>query len=81
MTSRLKINVQASGAYASPHIRLLEYDQRFNVFDEEFVHYTYETPTRLPGKYSPQQWLMFGADQGSGDERVLQPHSVRSSVS
>ena len=45
-------NLLASGAYGSPQTRLLEYDQRFDVFDDEFVHYNYETPMRLPGKYA-----------------------------
>lgn len=30
-------------------ISLLEYDHRFDVFDE-FVHYDFENPLKLPGK-------------------------------
>lgn len=39
---------QVSGSEA-PRITLLEFDRRFGVF-AEFVHYDYQTPTKLPGK-------------------------------
>ena len=44
-------NMLAGGTYASPQVRLLEHDHRFEVFEDEFVHYSFETPMRLPGKY------------------------------
>ncbi|KAL2045503.1 hypothetical protein N7G274_001931 [Stereocaulon virgatum] len=47
-------NLLASGKYEVCNIRLLEYDKRFDVFDE-FVYYNFEHPLELPsgmkGKY------------------------------
>lgn len=33
-----------------PHVTLLEYDERFAVFESEFVLYDYRRPFDLPGK-------------------------------
>jgi len=33
-----------------PRIVLLEYDQRFNVFGQDFVPYDFQTPLRLPSE-------------------------------
>ena len=40
---------QASDEYQASSICLLEFDHRFNVF-QEFVHYDYEYPLALPGR-------------------------------
>ena len=33
-----------------PNVVLLEHDERFGVFDSEFVFYDYREPFKLPGK-------------------------------
>ncbi|KAI4213508.1 MAG: hypothetical protein LQ351_004009 [Letrouitia transgressa] len=42
-------NLLAKGSSNPPQICLLEFDQRFGVF-EEFVHYDFQSPTKLPSQ-------------------------------
>ncbi|CAL8577702.1 Protein-lysine N-methyltransferase efm5 [Xanthoria parietina] len=34
----------------APRMSLLEFDQRFSMF-KEFVHYDFQSPTKLPGDF------------------------------
>lgn len=68
-------NMLAGGTYASPQVRLLEHDHRFEVFEDEFVHYNFETPMRLPGKYMVRglyaDVLTWSAEMKGAYHRVL----------
>ncbi|KAK4941954.1 Protein-lysine N-methyltransferase efm5 [Elasticomyces elasticus] len=49
---QLKNMLASKDNLSRPHVRLLEYDERFAVFKDEFVAYDFETPLRLPGTTS-----------------------------
>ena len=42
---------KSSGEHQVSTIHLLEYDHRFDVFDE-FVYYDFENPLNLPGRWA-----------------------------
>ncbi|KAI4121517.1 MAG: hypothetical protein LQ338_006314 [Usnochroma carphineum] len=44
----IQVKNQLASASEVPQITLLEFDQRFDVF-REFVHYDFQSPTKLPG--------------------------------
>ena len=45
---------KSSGEHQVSTIHLLEYDHRFDVF-EEFVYYDFENPLKLPGRSAGSQ--------------------------
>ncbi|MCJ1425396.1 hypothetical protein MMC29_003295 [Sticta canariensis] len=51
-------NLLASGTYENPRISLLEFDKRFDVF-EEFVHYDFQKPLNLPGEHQNANLSIF----------------------
>jgi hypothetical protein len=64
-----------------PKLMLLEFDERFAVFKDDFSFYDYKQPIKLDGK-APQQWLdNRNADiQNSQPQRLFRQNHLRSSI-
>ena len=72
---------KASGTYGNPRVSLLEFDKRFDVF-EEFVHYDFQKPLNLPGEHQNANLSLFWAFnyQFSRDEREIWQNNLRPAV-